>query len=85
MADIKTNSGIEPAVQAIAWLTAQPGVTSVIAGCRTLDQLQANADAAETELPEALLNKLNQASRPILSQLSGQLDLWQLNDKSRIW
>lgn len=85
MAEIKADHGIEPAVQAIGWLIAQPGVTSVIAGCRTLDQLQANADAAETELPDLIVKKLNKASQPILDKLSGQLDLWQLDDLSRIW
>jgi aryl-alcohol dehydrogenase-like predicted oxidoreductase len=38
---------------AIAWLASQPGVGPVIAGVSTSEQVRANAQAADWELPEA--------------------------------
>lgn len=43
---------------AIAWLAAQSGVTSVIAGATTPDQVRANAKAAEWQLSAADLANL---------------------------
>ena len=49
---------------ALAWLRAQPMVTSVILGARTLSQLEDNLGAADLELSAEEIAKLNQASAP---------------------
>jgi len=49
---------------ALAWLRAQPMVTSVILGARTLSQLEDNLGAANLELSAEEIAKLNQASAP---------------------
>lgn len=43
--------GVTPAQAALAWIIAQPGVTSVIPGARSPAQARANASAAAVSLP----------------------------------
>ncbi len=52
------------AAVALAWLDAQPGVTSTILGARTVEQLQQNLAAVELELDDAQLATLTEASTP---------------------
>ncbi|GAA4685566.1 aldo/keto reductase [Frondihabitans cladoniiphilus] len=49
---------------AIAWLLAQPAVTSVILGARTVDQLVDNLGASSVDLGEADVQRLSDASAP---------------------
>ena len=51
-----------PAAVALAWVLAQPTVTSVIVGVRTLAQLEDNIAAAELTLPAEALQALTEAS-----------------------
>jgi len=53
-----------PAAVALAWLMARPAVTSVIFGCRSVEQLQDNLAAADLGLPEPLQKKLDDVSSP---------------------
>ena len=52
----------KPSQVALAWLLAKPAVTSVIFGARTVEQLEINLGAAELELPEEAMAKLDEAS-----------------------
>jgi len=47
--------GLDPAQMAIAWVTAQPFVTSNIIGATTMEQLAANIDSTEITLSDDLL------------------------------
>lgn len=49
---------------ALAWLAAQPGVTSVVLGARTVEQLKDNLGAASLRLSAAELQRLTDLSRP---------------------
>ncbi|MET4158582.1 aldo/keto reductase [Agromyces sp. PvR057] len=46
--------GATAAQVALAWIAAQPGVSSVIPGARNVDQARANAAAGSLELPPSL-------------------------------
>jgi aryl-alcohol dehydrogenase-like predicted oxidoreductase len=48
----------------LAWLKAQPAVTSVILGARTVDQLTDNLGAVDLELSSDQLTLLSEASQP---------------------
>jgi aryl-alcohol dehydrogenase-like predicted oxidoreductase len=50
---------------ALAWVLAQPGVTSVIAGAKRLDQLTGNLAAVDLELTAEDLAELDEVSRPV--------------------
>ncbi len=59
--------GATPAQVALAWLLAQPGVTSPIIGARTLSQLSDNLVALDLRLAPAQIAKLNAVSQPKLN------------------
>jgi aryl-alcohol dehydrogenase (NADP+) len=56
--------GVSMAQVAIAWLAARPGVTSVILGARTLEQLVDNLAGADLELTPEQTRTLDEASDP---------------------
>jgi aryl-alcohol dehydrogenase-like predicted oxidoreductase len=49
---------------ALAWLRDRPTVSSVILGCRTVDQLDDNLGAADLDLDEQETAALDKASDP---------------------
>jgi aryl-alcohol dehydrogenase-like predicted oxidoreductase len=55
--------GVSVARVALAWVLAQPAVTSVIVGAKTQEQLMDNLAAAELRLSEAELRTLDEVSR----------------------
>jgi aryl-alcohol dehydrogenase-like predicted oxidoreductase len=59
---VAEEAGRSPSQVALAWLLAQPGVTSVIFGARTVEQLEDNLPAGDLVLTEAQLAKLGEAS-----------------------
>jgi aryl-alcohol dehydrogenase-like predicted oxidoreductase len=50
---------------ALAWVTAQPSVSSTILGVRTLEQLDDNLGAADLELTTEQLSALDEVSAPV--------------------
>jgi aryl-alcohol dehydrogenase-like predicted oxidoreductase len=63
---IAEERGVPAAQVALAWILARPGVSSVIVGARTEQQLAANLAAAELELTSAEHARLEAVSRPPL-------------------
>lgn len=52
-----------PSRVALAWVLAQPGITSAIIGARTIAQLDDNLGAEELKLPAEALARLDEASK----------------------
>jgi len=67
VAGIATAKGITSAQVSLAWLAAQPAVTSVILGARTTAQLADNLGAASVELAPDELERLDEVSAPVVS------------------
>ncbi|MDQ5846057.1 MAG: aldo/keto reductase [Acidobacteriota bacterium] len=67
---VAQDKGTTVAQVALAWLLAQPGVTSIIIGANKMSQLEDNLKAAELELTAAELEVLSAttAPRPIYPQ-----------------
>ena len=63
MREIAAGRGASVAQVALAWVLANPVVTSVIIGARRMSQLEDNLGAVELELSEAELCELDEASR----------------------
>jgi aryl-alcohol dehydrogenase-like predicted oxidoreductase len=59
--------GVNQAQVSLAWLEAQPAVTSVILGARTTDQLDDNLGAVAVELTPDEIQRLSEVSAPIVS------------------
>ena len=68
---VAAETDLPPAQVALAWVMAQPGVTSTIIGASTPKQLQSNLAAAVVRLSGDHLQRLNAASAPPPSFGSG--------------
>jgi aryl-alcohol dehydrogenase-like predicted oxidoreductase len=68
---------------ALAWVLAQPGVTSVVAGARTVTQVGQNACAANLKLPRGHLDRLADVSQRLKAALDTNPDMWQEGADSR--
>lgn len=66
LVEIAESHGVSPARVALAWLLGRPGVSTVIVGARTEEQLADNLAAAELELSEEETSRLEEVSRPSL-------------------
>ena len=66
LVEVADGRGASPAQVALAWLLTRPGVASVIVGARTDEQLADNLAAAELELSDDELRRLEAVSRPPL-------------------
>jgi aryl-alcohol dehydrogenase-like predicted oxidoreductase len=60
---VGSRHGVSPARVALAWLLAQPAITSVIVGARKLDQLHDNIAASDLALTDQDLAELDEVSR----------------------
>jgi aryl-alcohol dehydrogenase-like predicted oxidoreductase len=77
-------AGIPTAQLAIAWLLHQPGVTSVIAGARSPEQVKTNAVAASLVLSSDVLARLAEITEPLKVRFGTNIDMWQTAARSRI-
>ncbi|HTE59918.1 MAG TPA: aldo/keto reductase [Solirubrobacteraceae bacterium] len=66
LVEIAAARGVSAAQVALAWLLGRPGVTSVIVGARTEEQLADNLAAAALELDDAERRRLDELSAPPL-------------------
>lgn len=84
IARICDEAGLPMAQVALAWLLAQPGVATVIAGARNPEQVRVNAEAAELKLSPDVLAALSAATEPLKAKLGPNADMWQNEAGSRI-
>ena len=66
VADIAQAHAATKSQVALAWLTAQPAVTSVIIGARNLEQLRDNLGATDLHLTGEELERLSEVSAPVM-------------------
>jgi aryl-alcohol dehydrogenase-like predicted oxidoreductase len=66
LVEIADAHDVSPARVALAWLLGRPGITSVIVGARTDEQLADNLAAGELELTDEEAARLEEVSRPSL-------------------
>jgi aryl-alcohol dehydrogenase-like predicted oxidoreductase len=66
LVEIAGKRGVSPAEVALAWLLGRPGVTSLIVGARTEEQLTANLKAADLVLNGEERGRLDEVSLPPL-------------------
>ena len=66
LVEIAEGHGVSPAQVALAWLMARPGISTVIVGARTDEQLADNLAAAELTLSDEEHARLEKVSRPPL-------------------
>ncbi|MFW2513672.1 aldo/keto reductase [Demequina sp. SO4-13] len=64
VSDVAARTGYTAAQVSLAWLDSRPAVSSVILGCRTVEQLESNLVAADLTLSAEDLALLDAASDP---------------------
>lgn len=64
LAEIAARHGLELARLALAWCLRLPGMSAVLTGASSIEQIQANASAAELELAPALVAEIEAALAP---------------------
>jgi aryl-alcohol dehydrogenase-like predicted oxidoreductase len=64
--EIAAGRGVSAAQIALAWLLGRPGVSTIVIGVRTSEQLADNLAAVELELTADELARLDNVSRPPL-------------------
>src|SRR6476661_5897049 len=62
--EVAKEAGVSSAQVALAWVAAQPAVTSVILGARNVTQLEDNLAAADLDLTTEQLDRLTKVSAP---------------------
>ena len=67
----------------LAWLIAQPGVTSVIAGARNAEQVRGIAQAAGVALSQDVSERLKAATDALKQKLGPNPDMWQGQSRMR--
>lgn len=67
----------------LGWLAARPGVTSILVGVSSPEQLQANIDAVSRPLSEDLVAELDAITQPLRERLGNNPDMWQGSQASR--
>ena len=72
--------GYNMAQAAIAWLLSKPAVTTVIAGARTIHQLETNAASVQIKLSPEEIAELDQLSQEIKMKMGANLDAWRSTD-----
>ncbi|AUZ88982.1 aldo/keto reductase, partial [Arthrobacter agilis] len=65
--EIAAERSVNASHVALAWVAAQPGVTSVILGARTREQLADNLASSDLELSPSDLGRLGEVSAPTFS------------------
>ncbi len=68
---------------ALAWLLAQPGVGSVIAGARSAAQARENAAAGDLTLSADVVKELSQATETLKEHFGTNPDMWESESRMR--
>lgn len=73
---ISEGAGIPLTQLSLAWLLAQPIVTAVIAGARSVEQVEETARAAQIVVPPEVLRELSGATETLRESLGTNADPW---------
>jgi myo-inositol catabolism protein IolS len=68
--------GEHPAKVALAWVRSRPGITSLLVGARSPEELDLNIPAFEYELPDGIADRLTAATEPVKAKLGSNADMW---------
>jgi aryl-alcohol dehydrogenase-like predicted oxidoreductase len=66
LVEVGEEHGVSAAQVSLAWLLTRPGVTSLIVGARTDEQLADNLAAVDLDLTDAQIDRIERVSRPPL-------------------
>ena len=79
--EIAEGLGEHPAKVALAWVRSRPGITSLLVGARSPEELDLNIPAFEYELPAGVADQLSAATEPVKAKLGSNADMWSGNNR----
>ena len=68
----------------LAWMLSRPAITCILAGIRSVEQLEENIASAELRLSPELVNRLDQLTAALFGRLGSSADYYQATSSSRI-
>ena len=68
---------------ALAWVIAQPGIASVLAGARSPEQARQNALAGDLSLDPPVVEAIAAATDAVKRILGPNADMWQTESRLR--
>ncbi|MBP38582.1 MAG: aldo/keto reductase [Chloroflexi bacterium] len=83
VAKIADGLGEHPAKVSLAWVRSRPGITSLLVGARSPDELGLNIPAFEYDLPEGVADQLSTATEPVKAKLGSNADMWNGDNRMR--
>lgn len=69
---------------AIAWCVNKPGVTCTLVGARNLEQVRQNSRAGQRDLPDELMQRLDDLTEPLLNKLGANADYWRTGEDAKV-
>jgi aryl-alcohol dehydrogenase-like predicted oxidoreductase len=83
--EFSADMGISVAQLSVAWVLANPHISTALIGSRNEKELDENIQAAELKLPAGVVEKINQASLAVLKKLGNNPDYYENSKESRIY
>lgn len=83
--EIAASLDISMAQLAIAWLLHRPGVASVLAGSRTIAELEDNLKALDVSLAQDVIRRIDGISETIKTKMGANPDLYESEANRRIF
>jgi aryl-alcohol dehydrogenase-like predicted oxidoreductase len=71
------------ATVALAWVRQQAGVTSLLVGARSPDELQWNLPAVDLTLSDDVIQQLSEVTEPVKERLGNNPDMWMVPSRMR--
>ena len=81
--EIAAELGEPMAAVSLAWLRQQEGVTSLLVGARTAEEVRRNLPSLELSLSAEVLRRLDQATDGLKEALGESLDMWFVPSRMR--
>ena len=82
---ISAETGLSCAQIALAWILQKPFMTSTLAGCRSVAQLDANLKALDVTLSDEIMARIDAASLTVWQKLGDSPDYYENRAKSRVF
>ncbi len=81
--EIADELGEHPAKVALAWVRSRPGITSLLVGARSPDELDLNIPAFEYTLPDGVADQLSAVTDPVKAKLGSSAHMWNGDNRMR--
>jgi myo-inositol catabolism protein IolS len=81
--EISDELGEHPAKVSLAWVRSRPGITSLLVGARSPEELDLNIPAFEYSLPDGIADQLSAATDPVKAHLGSSADMWNGDNRMR--